>query len=45
MESRWAGLLERDPAYNPNLSLVDFNFGLAFPPRCPWHARTGAARH
>ena len=31
-------LLLRDPAYNPNLALVDYNFRLAFPPRIrkPW---------
>ncbi|QSX79651.1 glycosyltransferase family 2 protein [Agrilutibacter solisilvae] len=33
METRWRALLQRDPAYNLNLSLDDLNFGLAFPPR------------
>jgi GT2 family glycosyltransferase len=33
MEARWGPLLARDPAYNPNLSLDDESFGLAFPPR------------
>lgn len=33
MERRWGDLLQHDPAYNPNLSLDDLNFGLAFPPR------------
>jgi GT2 family glycosyltransferase len=33
METRWGEWLQRDPAYNPNLSLDDLNFGLAFPPR------------
>ncbi|HEY0662664.1 MAG TPA: glycosyltransferase family 2 protein [Lysobacter sp.] len=33
MEARWGGWLQRDPAYNPNLSLDELNFGLAFPPR------------
>lgn len=33
MESRWGELLQRDPAYNPNLSLDDLHAGLASPPR------------
>lgn len=33
MLSRWQGLLHDDPAYNPNLSLQNLDFGLAFPPR------------
>lgn len=33
METRWADLLYRDPAYNPNLTLFDTDFGFAFPPR------------
>jgi GT2 family glycosyltransferase len=33
MMRRWQGLLLDDPAYNPNLSLQDLDFGLAFPPR------------
>jgi GT2 family glycosyltransferase len=33
MVERWGALLARDPAYNPNLSLADEGFGLAFPPR------------
>jgi GT2 family glycosyltransferase len=38
MRRRWADVLERDPAYNPNLSLAGESFGLAFPPRTgrPW---------
>lgn len=39
METRWHDLLQADPAYNPNLSLDDLNFGLAFPPRSA--SRTG----
>lgn len=31
--SRWGALLQRDPAYNPNLSLQHEDFSLAFPPR------------
>ena len=33
MVERWGPTLARDPAYNPNLSLADESFGLAFPPR------------
>ena len=33
MKARWGTSLLWDPAYNPNLSLDDLNFGLAFPPR------------
>lgn len=33
MVERWGPLLARDPAYNPNLSLADEGFRLAFPPR------------
>lgn len=33
MLKRWGDLLQNDPTYNPNLSLVDGQFSLAFPPR------------
>jgi GT2 family glycosyltransferase len=33
MEQRWGRLLERDPAYNPNLTLTGRAFDLADPPR------------
>ncbi len=33
MRSKWGRLLDRDPAYNPNLSLQHEDFSLAFPPR------------
>jgi GT2 family glycosyltransferase len=33
MRERWGALLERDPAYNPNLSLVGRGFEPADPPR------------
>ncbi len=33
MKQRWAGILDADPFYNPNLTLDDVNFSLAFPPR------------
>lgn len=33
MEKRWAGILQADPFYNPNLTLDDVKFSLAFPPR------------
>lgn len=41
MLSRWGGVLPHDPYYNPNLSLSDETFGLAFPPRVmrPWVAK------
>ncbi len=35
MTERWGHLMENDPAYNPNLSLCDEPFSLAFSPR-PW---------
>ncbi len=33
MRRKWGRLLDRDPAYNPNLSLRHEDFSLAFPPR------------
>ncbi|QSR84399.1 glycosyltransferase [Methylacidimicrobium sp. B4] len=35
---RWREWIERDPAYNPNLSLESGGYGLAWPPRIrrPW---------
>jgi GT2 family glycosyltransferase len=35
---RWGPLIQNDPAYNPNLSLGEKRFELAFPPRVisPW---------
>ncbi|MGF6765501.1 glycosyltransferase involved in cell wall biosynthesis [Paraburkholderia sp. GAS33] len=33
MQGRWGGLLSRDPAYNPNLTLDYSDFSLAWPPR------------
>jgi GT2 family glycosyltransferase len=38
MQRRWGDVLQNDPYYNPNLSLLWPNFELAFPPRCtkPW---------
>jgi GT2 family glycosyltransferase/2-polyprenyl-3-methyl-5-hydroxy-6-metoxy-1,4-benzoquinol methylase len=38
MERRWGRVLRADPAYNPNLSLEDSKFSLAFPPRALWWA-------
>jgi GT2 family glycosyltransferase len=35
MHERWGDLLRDDPAYNQNLSLVDENLPLAWPPRVP----------
>lgn len=33
MQSRWGETLLKDPAYNPNLTFVREDFGLAWPPR------------
>lgn len=33
MHERWGQVVDRDPAYNPNLTLEGLNFELAFPPR------------
>lgn len=33
LEARWRLAARRDPAYNPNLSLADGRFALAWPPR------------
>jgi len=43
MKSKWGDTLQRDPFYNPNLSLDENLFTLAFPPRTtrPW--QTGPA--
>jgi O-antigen biosynthesis protein len=43
--SRWGGLIQNDPAYNPNLSLGEKRFELAFPPRVtpPWKKKVGKA--
>ena len=35
MLAQWGERLRRDPAYNPNLTLEDESFGLAWPPRLP----------
>jgi O-antigen biosynthesis protein len=35
MRRRWGGLLDLDPAYNPNLSLSNAHFELAAEPRLP----------
>jgi GT2 family glycosyltransferase len=41
MLRRWSALIRNDPAYNPNLSLGEKRFALAFPPRvsAPWKNR------
>lgn len=38
MQWRWGAVLDCDPAYNPNLSLIAEDFSLAWPPRlhAPW---------
>jgi hypothetical protein len=33
MRARWRNQLQADPFYNPNLTLSDTNYGLAYPPR------------
>jgi glycosyltransferase involved in cell wall biosynthesis len=40
MKSKWGDILPRDPFYNPNLSLDENLFTLAFPPRTtrPWQS-------
>jgi GT2 family glycosyltransferase len=40
MKSKWGDILQRDPFYNPNLSLDENLFSLAFPPRTtkPWQS-------
>lgn len=35
MRERWTGVLEADPAYNPNFTLYDEPYTLAFPPNEP----------
>lgn len=44
MRRRWAGLLDADPYYSPNLSLDSVNFDLADPPRAPrpWDPARGS---
>jgi hypothetical protein len=36
IRDRWGHLIDSDPYFNPNLSLKQPDFGLAYPPR---HAR------
>jgi glycosyltransferase involved in cell wall biosynthesis len=33
MQGRWGAMIERDPAYNANLTLLSEDFGYAWPPR------------
>jgi glycosyltransferase involved in cell wall biosynthesis len=42
MRAKWGPLLDDDPAYNPNLTLVHNDFSLAWPPR-PIAAARGAS--
>jgi GT2 family glycosyltransferase len=46
MLRRWSALIRNDPAYNPNLSLGEKRFVLAFPPRvsAPWKQRSSVER-
>jgi GT2 family glycosyltransferase len=41
MKSNWTTILEKDPAYNPNLSLNQNSFSFSFPPRIkkPWEKK------
>lgn len=43
MNAKWGDMLQRDPFYNPNLSLGEDLFTLAFPPRTtkPWQRVAG----
>lgn len=43
MRQRWGDVLDRDPFYNPNLSLDRPDLTLAYPPRAPrpWSTRLG----
>jgi hypothetical protein len=40
INGKWGDMLQRDPFYNPNLSLGEDLFTLAFPPRTtkPWQS-------
>lgn len=44
MRTRWGELLQRDPAYNPNLTLDEEDLALAWPPRIapPWEGGTAS---
>lgn len=43
MWQRWGDILQNDPAYSPNLTLYNADFGLAWPPRTePHFALTGS---
>ncbi len=43
MNSKWGDILQRDPFYNPDVSLGEDPFTLAFPPRTikPWQSAGG----
>jgi GT2 family glycosyltransferase len=41
---RWGDLLDRDPAYNPNLTDSAEDFGLAFPPRVERQKKSKSVR-
>ena len=38
MKKRWGETLERDPYYNPNLTILTEDYSFSFPPRVnkPW---------
>lgn len=43
MKRRWSKLLQNDPYYNPNLTVLTEDFAFAFPPRVekPWRRSAG----
>ncbi|WP_395392698.1 glycosyltransferase [Novosphingobium sp. BL-8A] len=47
MRARWGAQLDNDPFYNPNLTLADEDYKLAFPPRAsrPWREEADIAEH
>jgi GT2 family glycosyltransferase len=44
LRARWSDLLDRDPAYNPNLTDSAEDFGLAFPPRVEKQKKSKSVR-
>jgi len=43
IQKRWAGMVEDDPAYSPNLTLAAEDFSLAWPPRATRGSRRSGA--
>jgi hypothetical protein len=46
MHAKWGWALQRDPYFNPNLSLRDLSISLAFPPAIhkPWRQNASEPR-